>query len=421
MPLIISKVATKSPAAKAGLKTGDVIVMINGGEVNDFLDLQYHCSDQLLDIHFQRAGQNNAVRIHNRLQSFDLGIEPEPHRIKGCANNCIFCFIDQMPPHQRKSLYFKDDDFLYSFVYGNYISLSNLNEKDYLRISEQRISPLYISVHTTNPVLRQKIMRYCTDQDILSRLRWLSKEGISFHTQIVSLPGINDGEELKKTLKDLSAPDLNTLSIGIVPVGLTESRQKLFPLRQYDRATADALLALVEQCRMEYHFPEIYCADEFYLLSGRDIPPDEAYDDYCQLENGIGMIRMTSNNWKKNKKKFLNELKGRSLLLITGYLAYSSMELIAAELNRMAKSDLCSLIRVKNRFFGASVTVSGLLTFQDVKQSLQELPQLPEIVALSSNMFNNDELTIDGYDRKQIETELARKVMIIDELWRDWG
>lgn len=421
MPLKIINVLKSSLADKSGIKAGDVILKINSNEINDFLDLQYHTSDPELEIQYQAPdGTRKTITIEHHWQK-KLGLQPEAHRIKKCVNHCIFCFIDQMPPNQRKALYFKDDDYLFSFVYGNYISLSNFSDTDYQRIAEQRISPLYISIHSTNPDLRKKIMGYRKKQDVLAMLRWFSEKGISFHTQIVAMPGINDGEELSRTLNELADPDLNTLSIGIVPVGLTAYRDNLYPLSTYDKKGAEEVLAIAEEAKEAKGFREIYCADEFFLLAGLEIPDADYYDDYCQLENGIGMLRAARDNWRKNRKRFVKSLQGKDALFVTGVLAKDFMEEITADVNGMRKMGKCSLLSISNKFFGESVTVSGLLTYRDIKEELHGLESLPSLILLSSNMFNSDGLTLDGMSIDEIKEDLQRDVVVVDELWRDWS
>ncbi|MFO8144201.1 MAG: PDZ domain-containing protein, partial [Candidatus Syntrophosphaera sp.] len=238
MPLKIIGVRSQSPAGRAGIKTGDTILSINSMPVNDFFDLQYYSNDYRLDFEIlDPAGKQRGLTLL-RQAGKPLGIEPESYKLHHCQNNCIFCFIDQMPPGMRKSLYLKDDDYLYSHVFGNYITLNNLTQVDFDRITAQHVSPLYISVHTTDSALRRKMMRHKGDFDILASLRHLAENGISYHLQIVCVPGYNCGKQLEKTLTDLLDSSLSTLSIGVVPVGLTKFRNGLTPLEPFNPALA---------------------------------------------------------------------------------------------------------------------------------------------------------------------------------------
>ncbi|MGC9361629.1 MAG: PDZ domain-containing protein, partial [Candidatus Syntrophosphaera sp.] len=249
MPLKIVSVQARSPAAKAGIKKGDTILGINSMPVNDFFDLQYYSNDYQLSFELLDPEGNLRIATLHRQPGRSLGIEPESHTLSRCQNNCVFCFIDQMPPGLRKSLYVKDDDYLYSYVFGNYITLNNLEQADFERIIAQRISPLYISVHTTDNALRRKMMRHKAEFDILASLRLLAENGISYHLQIVCVPGYNCGRQLQKTLADLLDGSLSTLSIGVVPVGLTKFRDALVPLEPFDARLAGETLSIIESSR----------------------------------------------------------------------------------------------------------------------------------------------------------------------------
>ena len=315
MAILIQNVLSRSLAAKNDIKSGEKLLSVNGQPVNDFLDLEFYTSDYEFELEIMSAeGISRKVKIQREEKSF-LGIEPEPYKIRYCENACIFCFIDQMPPELRPTLYIKDDDYLYSYVFGNYITLTNLDETDYARIINQRITPLYVSLHTTDNALRQKIMRPSKQVDALSVLKKLSRHGIGFHIQIVCIPGINDGEALKQTLKDLHDSEINCLSIGIVPVGLTKYRKNLDAIIPYNRQTATEILALIDEARKEYNSTIIYPADEFYILAERDIPDEDFYADYPQLENGIGMLRLTIQTYKQKKRGLLKELRKNRLTI----------------------------------------------------------------------------------------------------------
>ncbi|MEA2096543.1 MAG: DUF512 domain-containing protein, partial [Candidatus Cloacimonadota bacterium] len=319
MPITIKDIIDGSLADNSKLNIHDRIISINGNEINDFLDLQFYTADDILKIiYLDNLGIEHSLEIRQDWET-PIGIIPQEHKCRTCANNCIFCFIDQMPDNLRKTLYLKDDDFRLSFVFGNFITLTNLSDKDISRMIEQKLNPLYISVHTTNPVLHKKMLRYQHDFNIMEKLEFLSKNEIEFHTQIVVIPGWNDGKELERTLNDLTSPKINSLSIGIVPVGLTKFRSNLPKLSSVNSKKAVQIL------KLSSGFPRTYCSDEIYLLANQKIPLEDYYNGYPQLENGIGMIRLLLENWKLNKNDFISDIQELSerIIFITAKLAYS--------------------------------------------------------------------------------------------------
>ncbi|MFC1897943.1 DUF512 domain-containing protein [Candidatus Cloacimonadota bacterium] len=414
MPLKITEIQANSLAAKSDLKIGDRILSINDNEVNDFLDLQYHSSDDVLQIYVLDNMNNNKMIVIEQDWQTPLGIEPEAHKCRTCANDCIFCFVDQMRPDFRDTLYIKDDDYRLSFVYGNFITLTNLADKDFGRILEQKISPIYISVHTTNPILHKKMLRYKHDFDIRKRLLELSQNGIELHTQIVVVPGWNDGKELIKTLEDLTSPPIEALSVGIVPVGLTKFRKSLNLIEPVNKSQAEKLLDTAS------NFPFTYCSDEIYILAERQIPPEEFYDEYPQLENGIGMLRLFWENWQIHKKQFIKEIKkiDNKLVLITGTLAAGELEKLSAEINKVLPGKT-RVQAVTNNFFGESVTVAGLLSAQDIFSQV-ELAQ-DEFATLSSCIFNEDSLTLDNVDIEGFKSRFGGQFLLVDEEFADWN
>lgn len=420
MPLIIQEIIPRSLAAKSGLKAGDKLLSINGHNIRDFIDLQFYSACGVLECEAETSsGKRKRVEI-TRGDNTHLGIEPEPYKFATCRNHCVFCFIDQMPPALRSALYLKDDDYLYSFVFGNYISLTNLKESDYDRIIEQRLSPLYISVHTTNPSLRAKMMGYSSLFDIKEKLQKLSDADIQLHCQIVLVPDWNDKQEFKRSLEDLLNPRLNIASIGVVPVGLTRYRQNLPKLRTFSSPEAKEVLDLVDFYRKEHATDKIYCADEFFILAGKQIPDNDYYDDFPQLENGIGMVRVMLDNWKGKKRAFIKEVRknGNPLCLVTGISAANYIKDIAEEITSKAECCPARVIPVINNYMGKTVTVSGLLTFNDIKKQVNPAPD--EIVALPENIFNHDSITLDGYSPSDIKEYWQRDLLIIDPLFEDW-
>ena len=318
-----------------------------------------------------------------------------------------------MRPDFRETLYVKDDDYRLSFVHGNFITLTNLTSRDLEKIIEQKLSPLYITVHTTDPVLHKKMLRYKQDFNILETLQLLGKNNLEFHTQIVIIPGWNDGKALTKSLTDLTSPEINSLSVGIVPVGLTKYRKNLIEINSVDAEQAQKLLQQATK------FPNTFCSDEIYLTAGEPVPPIKFYNDFPQLENGIGMIRLLLENWRNNKSvfvKFINQLD-KDLVLITGTLAFNTISFIAEEIKEII-SNKVRVQKVLNDFLGHNVTVTGLLSGNDIVE--QTTLSNNEIALISSAIFNNDGLTLDNITIDGFKEQINSSVIVIDEVFDSW-
>lgn len=420
MSILIQSVLPKSLAASYKILPGERLISVNGLPVRDFLDLEFYTSDCEFELELVSTQGETRQIVVERTNRRPLGIEPEPYTVRECDNSCIFCFIDQMPPNLRDSLYGKDDDYLFSFVFGNYITLSNLSEADYKRIIEQRITPLYISLHTTDNALRQKMMRSAKQVDAMAMLKRLNKAGISFHIQIVCVPGYNDGEELKKSLRELLLAKLNLLSIGIVPVGLTRFRDKLCKLEHFTPDSSMATLELIQDVRTEFDSSIIYPADEFFVQAGQNIPQEEYYGDYPQLENGIGMLCLTLQMFRSKKRSLLKELRKKStnFLMISSVSAYKTISQIATELNNRLENQSIRVQIIRNDFFGPLISVSGLITYQDIKQQLS--PGAEETIILPNCIFNNNGETLDGADRLTVKNTWSNPILLIDQFFEDW-
>lgn len=420
MSLRIMEVLPISIAAKQGLKPGFILHRINGYKINDNMDLEYYSQTNELDLEYEdEFGKKSRLSIF-RDSFLPLGLVGEMHQVRPCQNHCIFCFIDQMPPGLRKSLYVKDDDYLYSRDFGNYITLTNLSEPELKRITRQHISPLYISIHTTDNTLRQKMMRYKKDFDTMAVLKRLSRAGIMFHTQIVCVPGFNDGPELDKTVTDLLHPRLNTLSIGIVPVGLTRFREKLPQLVPFDARLAKALLDQVKRLRELKGGGIVYAADEFFSLTGQQIPPPSYYGYYPQAENGIGLLSLLRQGFSRRRKAFIREVESHraSMLLLHSRAAAVEMRKIAASIGRELSASQIQARQIDNLFMGPHISVSGLLTAQDICS--QHRSDDHQALILPSNMFNHDELTLDGVPAKELKSILKREIMIVHPFFDRW-
>ncbi len=418
MPLKVIAVHKRSLAARAKIAAGDTILSINAMPVNDFFDLEYYSNDYQLDLELRdHTGEGRSVTIL-RQNSLPLGIEPEPYQHLRCHNHCVFCFIDQLPPGLRATLYQKDDDFLYSYVFGNYITLSNLREADWQRIITQHITPLYISVHSTDPALRRQMMHYQRELDVLKCLRKLARNGISYHLQIVCVPGWNTGQELRRTLSDLLDTTLSTLSIGVVPVGLTGHRQGLEPLQPVDKNMAREILSLCAEARS--HKQIVYAADELFVTAGEPIPGVEYYADFPQLENGIGMLRLTLLNFRKKKPRLLKELDkpGAQYLILTSRLALLTLQEIADSLNERFIQARIRVQAINNDFLGGFISVSGLLAAWDILQQHAALPG--EAILIPSNLFNHDGVSLDGVSALELKMNLRRPLLLVDQFFEDW-
>ncbi len=418
MPLKIISVQAKSPAAKAGIRKGDTILGVNSMPVNDFFDLQYYSNDYHLSFELLDPEGNLRIATILRQAGKPLGIEPESHTLSRCQNNCVFCFIDQMPPGLRKSLYVKDDDYLYSYVFGNYITLNNLGQADFERIIDQRISPLYISVHATDNALRKRMMRHKGGFDILAALRLLAQNGISYHLQIVCVPGYNCGRQLQKTLADLLDGSLSTLSIGVVPVGLTKFRESLVPLEPFDARLAGETLSIIDDfCRTS---DIVQAADELYVKAGSPLPDIRYYKDFPQLENGIGMLRLTLQNLQDKRKSLIRELDkaSASFLMLTSELALDTIQSIAEDLNKDLRRSKVRARAITNEFFGDQVCVSGLLTATDILGQHDAAPG--ETIVLPNNVFNHEGLTLDDYSPSRLQGGLDRPLLVVDQYFEDW-
>lgn len=420
MSIKIKSIEPGSLAQENGLQAGDKIISLNEIPIRDFLDLQYYASDYQLDFILEDSlGSQRELTIYRELAK-PLGIIPEDYRHRNCQNNCVFCFIDQMPPGMRKSLYGKDDDYLLSFVYGNYITLTNLKAEDLTRITEQHISPLYVSLHSSNMDLRQELMRSAHPVNVMAILAELSESGIDFHIQIVCVPGFNDGAELRRTVSDLMDERLSILSIGVVPVGLTKYRDQLCQLSGFDQASALEILEILDELRVSYESQIIYPADEIFVLAGRPVPEVEYYQDFPQIENGIGMLSLTYENFKKHKRAILKELRqgGGDYVILCSTSAQTLIAQIVKELNLRLKGQEITMQVIRNDFFGEQVTVAGLITFSDI--AAQFVPKKPVTVILPDVIFNHEGNTLDGKSREDLKKDLGTPILLMDQLWEAW-
>ncbi|MBS1127484.1 MAG: hypothetical protein H6Q93_1473 [Nitrospirae bacterium] len=412
--LEIESVSADSPAAKAGLQKGDILLAINSYPLHDVIDFMFNKDFDELAIEYMRKAVKNSVLITMEHDT-DLGITVKPFRVKTCRNNCIFCFVKQLPRGLRKSLYIKDEDYRLSFLYGNYMTLSNIIPEDRKRIVEQRLSPLYISVHTTHKALRNKMLGNPNAQDIMKELKFFSSKKIRMHIQIVLCPGFNDGEELQNTIKDIYKFYPYVSSIAVVPVGLTRHRkQQLQPVTKDD---ALASLAIVEsfQKRFKKKHGEaiVYCSDEMYIKAEKTFPLLKEYGGLSQLENGVGMVPLFISQTKKlTIPKVLPRKK--NFLTFTGTSFYPYLTKFISRMREDENVNI-TVIPVENEFFGQSVTVTGLLTGRDIIKALHDNTDAYDILIVPDVVLKEcDHVFLDNVSLRDIEDATGLKTVVTD-------
>ncbi|MBC7231716.1 MAG: DUF512 domain-containing protein [Chloroflexi bacterium] len=408
-----------SLAEAAGLRPGDVLLSINGHILRDVIDYRFYSAEEFLELVVERNGAPLTLTVE-REYGEDLGLEfiaPTFDGIRRCRNQCDFCFINQMPPGLRKSLYIKDDDYRYSFLFGNFITLTNLEEQDWARIAEQRLSPLYVSVHATDRKLRARLLGVPVVPDILAQIQRLGDMGIEVHAQIVVVPGLNDGAALERTVQDLAGLYPTICSIGVVPVGIT--RYHSSGLRPVTSQEAKRIVAQIRAWQYSYRQQRgialVYAADELYLMAGLRLPSAKAYDGFPQLANGIGLTRQLLDDWRRVKRRGRIQWAHRRTTFACGTLIAPILQAIARELTSLTDADV-DVVSVPNQFFGPTVTVSGLLVAADVIEALRGRIT-GDLIVLPASMFDaSGQVTLDDYRQQDIERELGVRVAVADRL-----
>jgi len=418
----IAGIMEDSIAKELGIELGDYLYKINGQIVYDFLDYQYLGSDEELEIEIIKAnGESWVIEIEKDLGE-ELGLEffsPVFDGIRKCRNKCVFCFVDQMPPGLRSTLYCKDDDYRLSFLHGNYITLTNLKKEDIEKIINYRLTPLYLSIHATNPELRTMMMNNPSAGRVKEYLSLLSEAGIDMNLQIVLCPGLNDEKALDETIEDLVKFSESILSIAIVPVGLTKYRQGLYPLEPFSREKALRVVTQVEEWqkkfRKELGTRLIFLSDEFYLSAGLDVPKDEEYEDYAQIENGVGLARTFLDDFHKQERVLPKALmQKRNVTIISGISAAKFLHKIVDRLNKIKNLNV-NLEVIKNSFFGSSVTVTGLLTGKDIINALRNKELGDEVLIPSIVLKEGDEIFLDELKIEDLEKSLNIPIRIIED------
>ncbi len=416
--VVVASVRLRSDAATAGLQPGDRILTINGQTLRDAIDFQFYGADDELRLTVARQETTRALTLRRR--AGDLGVQlvpPRPRDIATCANACVFCFIHQNPKGLRRSLYVKDDDFRLSFLHGNYITLSDLDEAALRRIETQRLSPLYVSVHATDPALRHRLLgRPRHSAEILPRLARLAAAGIRMHAQIVLCPGLNDGAHLERTVLDLTGLYPQVVTVAIVPVGLTRHRERLPALRLLTADEARGLLDTVAAwqtrflARLGTRF--VFLADEIYLLADRPLPEAAAYEGFPIAEDGIGLVRRFEDDLERAVRRLVPRRR-RTVTLVSGQLYGSRLARLLAPL--AADGLAVRLATVPNDFFGRTIGVAGLLTGRDIQRHLADLTDLGEEVLLPSvALRDGDGVFLDDLTPADLARDLGVSIRVVE-------
>lgn len=413
-PTIIS-VSPGSPAAGAGIVPGEKLVSINGNPISDVLDFMYHSAEKRLRMELiDKKGKKRRAVIKNS-EFMPLGLEFESYLMdkpRSCANKCIFCFIDQLPPGLRETLYFKDDDARLSFLQGNYITLTNLSERELQRIIELRISPINISVHTTNPELRTFMLQNKRGHEGYETMRRLAAAGIRMNCQIVCVPGVNDGNELKRSMEDLSKLFPHVASISVVPVGITKYRSDLHEIKGCSKADAEAIIDAVDaygdMCLQKFGNRIFYCGDELYLKAQRELPPYEYYEDFPQFENGVGMLRSLEQEFVDALDEFdtLDKCSASPFSIATGGAAGALLINLLQLIDNKCYNIHGNVFIIENTFFGSQVNVAGLITGGDIISQLGG-KQLGERLLIPSSMLRHGgDLFLDNVSVDELSAAL---------------
>lgn len=423
---IVSLVEEGSIAWELGIEKGDELLKINDTEIEDIFDYQYFIQDEYIEVLIKKADGEEWLLEIDKDYSEDLGLTFENglmDEYRSCHNKCIFCFIDQMPKGMRETLYFKDDDARLSFLQGNYITLTNMSDHDIDKVIKYRLSPINISFQTTNPELRCKMLNNRFAGEALQKVKRFYDAGIEMNGQIVLCKDINDGEELERSLKDMYEYLPHLRSVSIVPVGLSKYREGLYPLEPFTKEDAEKLIDTVEKWQVkamdEYGIHFVHASDEWYILAEREMPQEDSYDGYLQLENGVGMVRLMMEEFvesleeaKDNKQKGL-EVKEESLSVITGRLVYPYIQKMAEEVMKEFPQKKIQVIPIRNDFFGEMITVTGLLTGTDIIAQCKNI-DLGERLLLPENLLRSGEIVLlDDITVTDIQNSLQVPVDIV--------
>ena len=408
----ISKIIKNSIAEELGLIAGDKIISVNDFNVRDIIDFSFAFADEEIDLLVEHNNGEREIISFDKDYDEELGVEFETavNAIMPCYNNCVFCFINMMAKNARKSLYVKDDDFRLSYLYGNFITLTNMKTEDYKRVKDFHLSPLFVSVQTTNPKLRAKMLRNPKAANILEDLDKLDEADAYYHTQIVLCKDLNDGKELERTVRDIAKRE-HALTIAIVPVGITRHRRDDFILKQFDKDSAKKVIADMkvwqEKFRRERGETFLYLSDEFYILADVDLPPIKYYDDFPQLENGIGLTRnFIADFYEEYNYRNSSYDEPYYIDVVCGASAEKFLTELAKSMMDKTPNLFVKIIPVKNKFFGETVTVSGLLTGKDILNALKETDNKRDGILIPAQAIRQgEEVFLDDYSLKELREE----------------
>ena len=418
----IKEIQEGSIAQELDLEAGDELISINGQPVEDVFDYHYLVNDEYIELLVKKqSGEEWELEVEKDYDE-DLGIVFENSLMdeyRSCRNKCVFCFIDQMPPGMRETLYFKDDDSRLSFLQGNYVTLTNMSDHDIDRIIHYHLAPINISFQTTNPQLRCKMLHNRFAGDIFPKVQRLFEAGIEMNGQIVLCKGLNDKKELERSIEDLSKYLPHLRSVSVVPVGLSKFRDGLYPLEPFEKQNAEEVIDLIESWQKKlyetYGLHFIHASDEWYLLAGRELPEEERYDGYLQLENGVGMLRLLETEVKETLEQREGDERKLELSFATGRLAYGFIRRYMDWIQEKYPNVKVHGYQIVNDFFGEKITVSGLLTGQDVIAQLKE-KELGEYLLLPCNLLRSGEnVFLDDVTVEEVEKELKVPVKIVEE------
>lgn len=417
---IIKEIEPGSIAEELGIEPGDKLISINDQEIEDVFDYHFYVNDEELVLLIEKPdGEEWEFEIEKDFEE-DLGIIFEQglmDEYRSCRNKCMFCFIDQMPKGMRETLYFKDDDSRLSFLQGNYITLTNMSDHDVDRIVRYHLEPINISFHTTNPELRCKMLNNRFAGEALKKVDKFYEGGIQMNGQIVLCKGINDGEELERSIKDLSKYLPYLQSVSVVPAGLTKYREGLYPLEPFGKEEAIKVIDTIEKWQKkfyeEYDLHFIHASDEWYILADREVPEEERYDGYLQLENGVGMLRLLQNEFEEEYQNLEGDERTREVSIVTGGLAYPYLLSMAERIEEIYPNVKVHVYKIRNDFFGELITVSGLITGQDLLAQLKD-KELGEAILIPCNMLRDgEEVFLDDITLSDVKASLQVEVNVV--------
>ncbi len=420
MENVIKSLDSGSPL-EGKAQVGDRLLSINDKIIHDVLDYKFYAYDTQLQVRLRRPDGTEYSLELEKNEGGDLGVDFESYLMdapRSCANNCVFCFIDQLPKGMRKTMYFKDDDARLSFLMGNYITLTNLSQREIQRIIDLHISPINVSVHTTNPELRCRMLRNKFAGESIEVMHRFADAGITMNCQIVCCPGLNDGQELQRTMEDLSAMHPAVKSVSVVPLGVTKFREGLYPLPPFTAAlaaqTLDQVTAFGDRCLEKYGSRIFFCGDELYLKAGRDIPADEFYEEYTQLENGVGMLRLMETEFS-SAVKLGDEPDGVPFTIATGASTGPFFEALIEKAKAVFPALKGRVEVIENDFFGRSINVTGLITGGDLIRQLKDR-ELGERIFISQNMLRRAEMDfLDDVTLEEASAALGRPIYPVEQ------